>query len=103
MCLCIYSVSPFRLSPDTGVILPSWSVSQLRPAVPCAPAYVSPGVLSCPAHTTHTSAHTAVRSVHPVIVYCHKPGLHLLDTLRNGHIIYMFVVRSLYKMSYPRC
>ena len=51
------------LSPDAGVILPSWSVSQLRPAVPCAPAHLPPGVLSCAAHTSHASAHTAVRSV----------------------------------------
>lgn len=48
---------------DTGFILPSWSVSKLRPAVPCAPANVPPGVLPNPTHTTHASASTAVRSV----------------------------------------
>lgn len=62
-------------SADTGVILPSWSVPQLRPAVPCAPAHVPPGVLSCPAHTTHASAHTAVRSVHYTSLYCQLPPL----------------------------
>lgn len=48
---------------DTSLILPSWSVSKLRPAVPCAPANVPPGVLPNPTHTTHASASTAVRSV----------------------------------------
>lgn len=60
------------LSSDSSVVLSSWSVSQFRPAVPGTPVNVSPGVLSCPAHTTHTSAHTAGRSVLCLLVFWHK-------------------------------
>lgn len=81
MCSAKITASPHLpyVCPDTGVVLLSWSVPQLRPAVPCAPAHVSPGVLSCPAHTAHTSAHTAVRSVRGLVLSRSRAKTHTVS------------------------